>query len=196
MADTAPAHSSARREELLERAYRYVLDNGLADMSLRPLAAAIGSSPRVLLFLFGTKDGLVRALLDRARSDELALLRRIDSEPMASLREVGTELWRWLSAPAHRGLLTMWTESYARSLIDPGGPWSAFAAGTVHEWLTLLARSQPPAHRRSRAGETERTLVLAVLRGAVLDLLATGDVERTTRAVEQALGRDVAPRQR
>ncbi len=66
--------SSPRRKELLERAYQYALAHGLADLSLRPLAAAIGSSPRVLLFLFGSKDGLVRALLARARADELAFL--------------------------------------------------------------------------------------------------------------------------
>jgi AcrR family transcriptional regulator len=51
-----------------------VLSNGLADMSLRPLAKAIGSSPRVLLFLFGSKEGLIRALLARAREDELGYL--------------------------------------------------------------------------------------------------------------------------
>jgi len=49
-------------------------------MSLRPLAAAIGSSPRVLLFLFGSKEGLVRALLARARLDELGLLDEIRAE--------------------------------------------------------------------------------------------------------------------
>ena len=61
---------SARKQELLEAAYQYVLGNGLADMSLRPLAKEIGSSPRVLLFLFGSKEGLVRALLTRAREEE------------------------------------------------------------------------------------------------------------------------------
>ena len=73
MADGVPS-PSPRQEELLERSYRYVLQHGLIDMSLRPLAEAIDSSPRVLLFLFGSKDGLVRALLARAREDELAML--------------------------------------------------------------------------------------------------------------------------
>src|SRR2546421_10909753 len=76
MPSAIPAESP-RREELLERAYAYVLEHGLADMSLRPMAAAVGSSPRVLLFLFGSKDELVRALLARARADELALLARL-----------------------------------------------------------------------------------------------------------------------
>lgn len=61
--DSSP---SERKTARLEAAYRYVLEHGLMDMSLRPLVAAIGSSPRVLLYLFGSKDGLVRALLARA----------------------------------------------------------------------------------------------------------------------------------
>lgn len=186
MTETAPI-TSPRREELLERAYRYVLDRGLAGMSLRPLATEIGSSPRVLLFLFGSKDGLVRALLARARADELAFLARIPIEEEASLARVGTEVWRWLVAPEHRGLLTLWTESYARSLIEPDGPWDDFAAGTVRDWLGLLADAQAPRERTTAAGAARRTLVLAVLRGALLDLLATGDVARTTLAVQRGL---------
>ena len=186
MTDTAPV-TSARRDELLESAYRYVLDHGLSAMSLRPLAAAIGSSPRVLLFLFGSKDGLVRALLARARADEVALLQRVRVTEAVDLARVGLEVWRWLSAEEHRGLLTLWTESYARALMEPDGPWSGFASSTVEDWLVLLADAQPADERATAAGETRRTLVLAVLRGAFLDLLATGDVARTTRAVTQAL---------
>src|SRR5215469_13214011 len=101
--------ASQRREELLERAYRYVLEHGLTDMSLRPLAAAIGSSPRVLLFLFGFKEGLVRALLARARADELALLEEagMDESP-ADLAAVVRSLWGWLAAAVHQQLLTLW----------------------------------------------------------------------------------------
>ena len=55
--------ASPRKQELLDRAYEYVLENGLTDLSLRPLAQAVGSSPRVLLYLFGSKDELTRALL-------------------------------------------------------------------------------------------------------------------------------------
>ena len=48
--------SSPRRAELLDASYGYVLNHGLNGLSLRPLAAAIGSSPRVLLYLFGSKE--------------------------------------------------------------------------------------------------------------------------------------------
>jgi AcrR family transcriptional regulator len=176
---------SPRRDELLERAYEHALGNGLGTLSLRPLATAIGSSPRVLLFLFGSKDGLVRALLARARADEVAVLERLGTETRTiGLAHTALELWSWLAADEHRGLLRLWTESYARSLVEPDGSWSGFARETVEDWLELLAAAQAPRERRTKAGEARRTLALAILRGALLDLIATGDLPRITRGVE------------
>jgi AcrR family transcriptional regulator len=176
---------SARRALLLERCYEYVLEHGLASVSLRPLAAAVGSSPRVLLFLFGSKDELVRELLARARAEELALPAL--GSAAVGLPAAAIQVWGWLAADRHRGLLRLWVESYARSLIDPDGPWGPFARATVEDWLALLGAAQPAGERETEAGITQRTLVLAVLRGALLDLLATGDRERTTRAVRRSL---------
>jgi AcrR family transcriptional regulator len=90
---------SPRRQELLERAYQYALKHGLADLSLRPLAAAIGSSPRVLLFLFGSKDGLIRALLARARADELAYLEQARISQKADLADTVRVTWQWSNRP-------------------------------------------------------------------------------------------------
>jgi AcrR family transcriptional regulator len=181
------ATPSARRTELLDAAYRYVLAHGLGTLSLRPLATAIGSSPRVLLYLFGSKDGLVQALLARARADELALLAGTPEPADAGLAGTARQLWAWLADAEHRPLLTLWVEGYARSLTEPDGPWAGFARGTVQDWLQLLAQAQPAGERDTPAGLARRTHVLAVLRGALLDLLATGDDRRTTAAVHDQL---------
>src|SRR4051812_24846623 len=133
--------SSPRREELLDRAYSYVLEHGLATLSLRPLAAAIGSSPRVLLFLFESKDGLVRALLERARAEEMEFLGAVGGDSVAG---VAAATWRWLAADEHRPLLKLWVEGYGRSLVEPDGPWGGFARSTVDDWLRVLAAAQPP----------------------------------------------------
>jgi AcrR family transcriptional regulator len=179
---------SPRKRELLNAAYGYALTNGLADFALRPMAKAIGTSPRVLLFLFGSKDGLTRALLARARQDELAALATLRAGPThVSLADTGREIWAWLVAPSHRALLSLWLEGYARSLLGESGPWERFAAETVDDWLALLATRQPAGRRGSEKGEADRTLLLAVLRGALLDVLATGDADRVTRAVERYL---------
>jgi AcrR family transcriptional regulator len=184
---TRVPEQSARKAELLEAAYRYVLENGLGEMSLRPLAGAIGSSPRVLLFLFGSKEGLVRALLARARTDELRLLEEAKQGGQAGLGPTIRAVWGWLIADAHRPLLTLWLEAYARSLAEPEGPWSGFARQTVEDWLGVLGEAQAPGRRRTKASAVERTLGLAVLRGGLLDLLATGDTARASGAVERYL---------
>jgi AcrR family transcriptional regulator len=184
----APKAPSARQDELLELAYHHVVVHGLTDMSLRPLAIAVGSSPRVLLFLFGSKDNLVRALLVRARTDELAAINAFRHDPgSVDMITTALQVWAWLAAPGHRNVLTLWVEAYARSLVEPAGPWAHFAQQSVHDWLDLLGSVQPPARRRSLEGAAERTAILALLRGAMVDLLATGDLARTTRAVKRQL---------
>ncbi|HLI01033.1 MAG TPA: TetR family transcriptional regulator [Acidimicrobiales bacterium] len=169
---------SPRKRELLEAAYAYALAHGLSDLSLRPLAQGIGTSPRVLLYLFGSKDGLTRALLARSRQDERAAMASLGAGDLVA---VGRELWGLLASPAQRPLLVLWVEGYSRSLRGDRGPWADFARATVHDWLELLTPYAPAGD------ETEAALLLAVLRGGMLDLLATGDEVRTTAAVERHL---------
>lgn len=173
---TTPSAPSARERELVEAAYEYVLEHGISDLSLRPLASAIGSSPRVLLFLFESKDGLVRRLLARARSDELDWLGAQDRSER-SLGDAIRLIWGWLAAPEHAPLLRLWVEAYGRSLTDSSGPWAGFAEATVNDWLSLLEDT-------GAADPAARTLALAGLRGLMLDLLATGDLPRTDAAAE------------
>ncbi|MEJ2870856.1 TetR/AcrR family transcriptional regulator [Actinomycetospora sp. OC33-EN08] len=191
-AATAPGdggEGSARRRELLDAAYGWVLEHGWAGMSLRPLAEAVGSSPRVLLYLFGSKDGLVRALLGRSRADQLRVLDALPDD--AGLATAGRVLWDWLAADEHRALLRLWLEAYSRSVGDPDAeestPWAGFARDTVTDWDLLLAAHQPSGRVSTPAGTAERALLLAVLRGALLDLLATGDTDRTGAAVDAHL---------
>lgn len=179
----AASPPSARRQELLEAAYRYVLANGATDMSLRPLASSTGTSPRVLLFLFGSKDGLVREILAHARAEQRDMIRSVVSEAshQANSRDdmllASDRLWDWLSAPEQRDTIRLFVEAYSRSLHPEPGPWEGFAQSSVDDWLDLLAEIYP-------ATAPERTLHLAVLRGLLLDLLATGDVDRVHAAYE------------
>ena len=57
-----------RREAVLEKAADYVLEQGLADLSLRPLAKALGTSTRMLLYDFGSKERLIHEILAEIRA--------------------------------------------------------------------------------------------------------------------------------
>jgi len=166
---------SPRRAELLERTLDYATRTNLSELSLRPLAAEIGSSPRVLIYLFGSKDGLLREVLAAARARQLAVVTRA-MEDSAEPGDVLGRLWAWISRPDNAGVARLFFECYSRSL-GGGEPWATFAADSVRDWEPPLRRILT-ASNGAAPPEAEVTLTLATLRGLLLDLLATGEAER------------------
>jgi AcrR family transcriptional regulator len=200
----AAAAPSARRAELLDASYAYVLEHGLTGLSLRPLAAATGTSPRVLLYLFGSKDHLVRELLDRARREQLALVSAAltpgaapapdgdgarggdgaegaDAEGADGFAVLADRMWALLSAPEQRAVVRLTYEGFLQSLTVEPGPWLGFATEQARDWLDLLVRAQPGVPRP--AAEARATRALALIRGFLLDLLACGEADRVAGAV-------------
>jgi AcrR family transcriptional regulator len=175
----AATNDSRRRTELLDRLLEYSASHGLSEASLRPLAAAVGSSPRMLLYFFGSKEELLREVHGHARRIQLELL--ADTLYGHATRvEAMRALWDWVSDPAHHDLVRFFFESYARSLHDRGGAWSGFGERSVREWL-------PPMRTAMDCTDAEASLLLAVVRGLLLDLLATGDKQRVDAAFALAL---------
>jgi AcrR family transcriptional regulator len=169
-----------------------VLEHGLAELSLRPLAEAIGTSAGVLMFLFGSKDGMVHAILAEARADELAMLDEVREASDADLVAVADNVWTWLAGPEHARVLTLWVEAYGRSLMTTEGPLAGFAGQTVHDWLGVLNGKQDTDDGPEDSTDPLlSTAVLALLRGSMLDLLATGERERVDAAFRDALHRVV-----
>jgi AcrR family transcriptional regulator len=171
---------SPRRAELLERTIEYAARTNLSELSLRPLAAEIGSSPRVLIYLFGSKDGLLREVLAASRERQLAVVRRA-MEESAEPAEVLGRLWAWMCEPQHAPIARLFFESYSRSL-GGGEPWATFAVDSVRDWepplRSILTASGAGSAPGSEPSDAEVTLTLSVLRGLLLDLLATGEAER------------------
>jgi AcrR family transcriptional regulator len=152
-----------RRAATLEKAADYVLEHGLAGLSLRPLARALGTSPRMLLYDFESKQQLIDEILAAIRRREAGLL----EADVRSLEDV----WRWISAPEREPFLRLFFEVYVDALgrgeADP----------LVREWLDFLESNwRPPVD----AGTA--SLMIAVVRGLLLDRLATGDKARTDLA--------------
>jgi AcrR family transcriptional regulator len=169
----------ARRAELLDKLLRYSAEHGLSEVSLRPLAAAVGSSPRVLLYFFGSKDELVREVHQHARREQMDVVDEALGEH-ANPGAAVTALWQWLADPAHHNVEKFFFEGYARSLHAAKGPWHGFGATSVAEWLPRITAALD-------GSDANPTLVLAALRGLLLDLLATGDRNRVAAAADELI---------
>src|ERR1700709_1732508 len=83
-----------RRDEIAEAATDYVLDHGLIGLSLRPLAAELGTSDRMLLYHFESKDDLVAAVLRVSNDRSVAEVRALSPAPDA--RRAVLALWQAL----------------------------------------------------------------------------------------------------
>ncbi|MBW8805151.1 MAG: TetR/AcrR family transcriptional regulator [Catenulisporales bacterium] len=167
---------SARRQELLHKTLLYAAEHSVSDLSLRPLAAAIGSSPRVLLYLFGSKENLLREVSAAERAQELELFQQSMAE--GDSRTALERLWVWISDPDRAQLSRLFYENYVRSLDGAAGLEGA-AEESVRTWLEPLAGLL--------GDEARARLALAVMRGLILDLLATGERARVDAAWETFL---------
>lgn len=61
---STPSKTTLSREVLLPQLAAYVLEHGLEGLSLRPMARTAGTSDRMLIYHFGSKEALVADLLE------------------------------------------------------------------------------------------------------------------------------------
>ncbi len=59
-----------RKDELLDDILRFAQENGIGGMSMRPLSDALGVSTYTLTYQFGSKDGMIQALVERIHEAE------------------------------------------------------------------------------------------------------------------------------
>lgn len=169
-----------RPGELLEAVVRWLLQHGFENLSLRPLAKGVGSSPRVLLYFFGSKEQLITRVLAELRTRQRAAFGHIDVPMFATA--VWTT-WKTMSTPESLFLFRLYFEAYGMALQKPI-LYREFLHSAVEDWLEFVARPlQQDGHTRKEA-RVFATVVLAGLRGFMLDLCATGDRRRVDGAIE------------
>src|SRR5262245_52919005 len=106
-----------RREELLEASIGYLLEHGVGDLSLRPLAAAIGTKARLLIYHFGSREVLVSSALT-------IVLGRIQQSFVAMMAEGDLDrallsFWRWATDKANAPYLRLFFEVHGLAVHDP-----------------------------------------------------------------------------
>jgi AcrR family transcriptional regulator len=180
----------ASRQELLDRVIDYLAEHGLGDSTLRPMAAALGTTPNRLMHHFGSKEALLAAALHRTEQRHRQIEARwVASRPTITQSELLRRWWRWMLASrtnlsqVRLGLEAVTLDATITGLAgevrsDQIGAWR------VNIERRLLAAGMPADEAR-----TEASLLKATFTGLTLDLLATGDRTRLTRSLERALER-------
>ena len=171
------------RQRLIAGTVDYLAANGVGEISLRRLAAAIGTSHRMLIYHFGSKEGLLIEVVRTVEQRQHELFSELELDPGASPADIAWHFWRRLADPAMWPHERLFFEMYGRAL--QGDPCTApLLEGIVESWLAPLIewnRRQgiplPVARANARLG-------VAVVRGLLLDLLATGDREGVDQAME------------
>jgi AcrR family transcriptional regulator len=175
-----------RRPELLAAAAEYVLDHGIAGLSLRPVAQALGVTHATLLRHFSSKDELIKCVVEKIRTDLFAQV-TADSElqEAGSTAELLRITWRRLCEPKEQRQFLLLFEIVA------GKGWQSDGGGRLTQpmlddvdfvsgWLRRDGWAPEDASALA-------TLLLAQIRGLQLDLLVSGDRARADRAFEFSL---------
>jgi AcrR family transcriptional regulator len=167
-----------RKTEILASATDYVLQHGLTELSLRPLAAALGTSGRMLIYYFGSKDQMVL--------DILAEVRRRRYEDLAlgpGDQNVLRRYWTWVSSPEGRRFLRLTHEIYGLSLREPER-FGGFLASEAIEVLGAIEESLQQSGVPEDHARLLSTYTFAMLRGLELDMLGTDDMARVNAAFD------------
>jgi AcrR family transcriptional regulator len=167
------------RDRLLAAAVAIAMQSGIADLSLRELAAAIGTSHRMLLYHFGSREGLLAAVTLAVEQAERDTLREADAISADDARQ----RWAHYSDPALWPQERLFFELYVHALRGRPGT-EGFLEHVVTGWLEPLTAAIANGGTDPQIAPAAARLSMAVTRGLLLDLLATQDTKRVTEAFE------------
>ena len=177
-ASTAPAKDPHRRAGWAELATDYVHDHGLIGLSLRPLAAELGTSNRVLLYHFGTKDQLVADVL--RTSNERSVARVASLEPSTDLRCAVHDLWAAMEGdPCSR----IFVEAAALGFFGKE-PYASVVREANALWLAGLIAHLDKSGVSPAVSERAAHVIDAAFMGFQLNLGLDGDPAARARSVD------------
>lgn len=171
---------NARRTQLTEAATDYALAHGLIGLSLRPLAAELGTSDRMLLYHFAGKDDLVAALLRTSSDRSVAVVR--DLPPSRGVRRAVLDLWTAVTTEPMDRCQRLYVEASALGLLGRE-PYLSEVSEANERWVKALADHLVASGARPREARRAVALLDATFMGLQLDLPLDPTDPATRRAV-------------
>ena len=171
---------SKRKAMLLESLIAYLVKRGVADLSLRPMAAAVGTSARLLIFHFGSKERLLLEVLDEMQArlqqslgDLLVVSGAVGSAPLR-------RFWDWALEEGNFAQLRVLYQLHILAAQDHK-TYGRFLKRNSLNWLELVQAGLKPAQRSSALA----TLIVAVFDGLFIEVMSTGDRRRASAAIDE-----------
>jgi len=166
------------RDQLLARVVAYAAGEGIAGRSLREIAQGVGTSHRMLIYHFGSREGLIAAIVASIEAQQRVVLAEI-SQGAADPREVMLGLWEQLTRPELLPFVRLFFEVFG--LVAQGTPGTeGLRESLTRPWLdeaSALAEGMGVA-----TDTAEIRLGVAVSRGLLLDLVAGAPLEEVDAA--------------
>ncbi len=173
-----------RRGELLSAIVDALLTHGAADLSLRPLAERVGTSARLLIYHFGSKEQLLADALAEVRLRvQTALAAHAAKVRPATLRALVMMVWDWAVQPANQNYFRLLFEVDGLTMFDQLKISQAIGRDHSAAWIAMIQRAAERLPAEGPLFDTHSTLILGALVGLLQEFLSTGDLDRTTAAM-------------
>jgi len=179
-----------RRQELLDRIVAYLAEHGLAQATLRPLAKSLDVSINRLVHNFGSKEQLIEAALRRSVERQVEVQEGwLQRTPDITMADLYRKWWKWICAdPANLALVRLGYEAAALDSTVTGVA-GELRANQIGVWRDVAEQRLIHDGLPPEQAHIEASLQKAAFTGLIVDLLATGDRRRLSRALEVNLDR-------
>jgi AcrR family transcriptional regulator len=170
---------STRKEELLNAALSYLLAHGIANVSLRPMAAQLGTSPRILMFHFKSKERLLQEVMEELQTRLQLSFARISKSDRKAVPPLKL-FWSWATEKGNLPYLRLLYEAQITAAQNPKvyGP---YLQKVSRDWRDAVLQTLS----RSLRSEDLATLCIAVFDGLLLEMIMTGERSRLTGALDK-----------
>jgi AcrR family transcriptional regulator len=175
-------NSGERKEEILNAVVEYILHHGVSDLSLRPLAEATGTRARLLIYHFGSKEELIIEAMARIQlRAQQSFLPLIEDLHPVTPGNLALRFWAWATEKENEGFVRLFFEVHGLALQSPI-QYAHYLQESAVRWREIVKQAIPPRCPLDRR-ESIATVVVGALDGILLDYLSTGDMARTSLAL-------------
>jgi AcrR family transcriptional regulator len=171
--------SDSKASEMLPAIVEFFRARGPEGFSLAAIAEELGTSSRMLIYHFGGRDELLSRVMKLVRRDTILYL---EDPPPDDVDEAIRRFWSYYIHMGHLSDMQLFFHIASRRAEEPER-YDDFASTAVEGWTQYFANAIEKDGKNSAAATKLGRLVIAALRGIVVDYLVTRDVADAERSL-------------